>query len=70
MPRLPKGKSVKWKIALPMDLAARVELQLMDRKRGIPIYGVRSQLVRELLQDWLASGAEFTLNTEETASDE
>lgn len=55
MPKLAKGKNIKWKITLPLDLAGRVELQLMDRERGIPVYGLRSKLIRELLQDWIAN---------------
>lgn len=55
MARLPKGRNVKWKITLPAELAGRVELIIMDRDKGKPIYGLRSQLVRELLQDFVAT---------------
>lgn len=65
MPRLPKGKKAKWKITLPIELAGRVELALMDKQRGLPIYGVRSQLIRELLQDWIANDAPPLKNPEE-----
>lgn len=60
MARLPRGKNAKWKITLPMDLAGRVELELMDRDKGVPIYGLRSRLIRELLQDWLSNVPEKT----------
>lgn len=56
MARLPRGRITKWKFSLPTELAAKVELTLMDRDRGKPIYGLRSQLLRELLQDWVAAG--------------
>ncbi len=59
MARLPKGKLAKWKVTLPLELAGRVELELMDKERGTPIYGLRSRLVRELLQDWLTAGTPF-----------
>lgn len=58
MPRLPKGRNTKWKITLPADLAARVELEIMDKVHGNPIYGRRSELIRVLLQDWLNSAGE------------
>lgn len=60
MPRLPKGRNVKWKITLPADLAGRAEMEIMDKDRGTPIYGLRSQLIRELLADWLARGTPVT----------
>lgn len=56
MARLPKGRNVKWKITLPADLAGRIELSLMNRDLGAPIYGLRSRLIRELLQDYIAAG--------------
>lgn len=62
MARLPKGRNIKWKVTIPIDLAGRVEMELMDRDRGAPIYGLRSKLVRALLQDWLSNTPEETPN--------
>lgn len=56
MPRhLPSIPRVEWKIHLPGDLAARVELRLPTNPHGTaPAYGVRSRLVEHLLRDYLA----------------
>jgi hypothetical protein len=69
MPRLPKGRSVKWKVSLPADLAGRIELELMDKQRGQPVYGLRAMLVRQLLQDWLAAGGGSLTPNEEMNND-
>lgn len=58
MTRLPKGRNVKWKITLPADLAGRIELMLMNKDSGTPIYGLRSRLIRELLQDYISNTPE------------
>lgn len=55
MPRIPQGRNVKWKITLPADLAGRVELEIMNPRTGRPQYGHRSELIRQLLQDWIAN---------------
>lgn len=70
MPRLPRGKSAKWKVTLPLDLAGRVELALMNKQTGRPVYGLRSQLVRELLQDWVASGDQPLKDPQEAEHEE
>lgn len=53
-PRLPTGKT-EWKVTLPADLAAEVELLCWDAVREKPIYGGRSRLLVTLLQDWVSS---------------
>lgn len=45
--------SVAWNIALPVDLAAKVELRLFDPVSSRPLYGERSKLVQALLREWL-----------------
>lgn len=45
----------EWKLHLPLDLAAEVELLLLDPLREKPKYGARNALVERLLREWLAS---------------
>lgn len=44
----------KWKVGLPAPLAGRVELALWDRVNKKPRYGMRGQLIEELLEQWVA----------------
>lgn len=48
-----KGRFVTWKIYVPEELAAQVELMLIDDTRKRPMYGAKSQLVTNLLQLWV-----------------
>jgi hypothetical protein len=57
LPKLRKGLNTKWKITLPTYMAGRVELILMDKMSGRPVYGARSELIRRLLEQWLADGS-------------
>lgn len=43
-----------WKICLPATLAGRVEFLLFDRLHNKPRYGSRGQLIKTLLEDWVA----------------
>jgi hypothetical protein len=48
-------RHVKWKLSIPADLAAQVELRLpFNDGQACPAYGARSALVADLLQEWLA----------------
>lgn len=57
MPRLISGHNVIIKVSMPRELAGRLELALMDKAHGRPIYGARSAVIRQLIQDWIAAGA-------------
>jgi len=44
----------QWKITIPSDLAAEVELLLFDPLTGKPQYGGRAKLLEVLLREWVA----------------
>ena len=44
-----KGAFVVWKVTLPERLATEVEMSIVDPIRHKPIYGIRSQLITDLL---------------------
>ena len=56
---------VVWKCSIPSDVAAQVDLILLDPVRGVPEYGKRSSLVTELLRAWLAAQKSPSLQAEE-----
>ena len=43
-----------WKLSIPQDLAAEIDLQLWDPILQKPKYGGRSELVTALLRRWLS----------------
>lgn len=45
--------NLDWKIRIPTDLAAEVELLLLDPLRGKASYGERSELITSLLREWV-----------------
>jgi hypothetical protein len=45
---------VRWNITLPEPLANRIEVILHDEILGKPGYGARSNLIEQLLSQWLA----------------
>lgn len=45
--------TVDWKCRIPIDIASKVDLLLLDPIRGVPVYGARSELVAALLRAWL-----------------
>lgn len=45
--------NVDWKVRIPSDLAAEVELLLFDPLTENVTYGARSQLLESLLRDWV-----------------
>lgn len=45
--------NIDWKIRMPSDLAAEVELLLFDPVKEEVTYGARSALIEELLRDWV-----------------
>ena len=47
--------NVEWKCHIPADVAARVDTFILDPVRMTVAYGKRSQLVTQLLRDFLAS---------------
>lgn len=49
--------SVPWKINLPATTAGKVEYALLDPVHSKPIYGSRNQLLKALLEWWLAREA-------------
>jgi len=44
---------IEWSISLPSDLAAQVELLLLDPMRGKPKVGARSKLIEQLRRGWI-----------------
>jgi len=57
----------KFEVSIPTSLAARVELLLYDPIAGKPRYGGRSQLVQELLSQWVAG--QISQNQTENTND-
>lgn len=56
MPRpLNPDLSIAWKVHLPATLAGTVEMFLLDPIHSKPIYGARGELIRKLLEFWLAT---------------
>lgn len=47
--------TVAWKCQIPENIAAKIDLFLLDPIRGVPIYGARSELVTRLLREYLAT---------------
>lgn len=47
-----EGGLVRWALLVPTDLAARIELKLLDPIYNQPRYGERSKLVNALLDKW------------------
>lgn len=43
-----------WKLSLPLDITAQVDLLLEDPVRKRPAYGARSALVEQLLREWVS----------------
>lgn len=56
MPRPPSlNPSVPWKVHVPATQAGKIELLLLDRARGKPLYGARNTLIVKLLDLWIES---------------
>ena len=47
--------TIDWKCQIPVDIAAKVDLLLLDPSSGRPVFGARSSLVATLLREWLAA---------------
>lgn len=45
--------TIDWKCYIPLPIAAKVDLLLLDPVRGTTRYGMRSALVTQLLLQWL-----------------
>lgn len=44
---------VQWQVAVRIDIAAKVELLLMDPMREKTKYGARGELIEILLEEWV-----------------
>ena len=44
---------VAWKVYLPQNLAAEIELLLLDPMREKIRYGARNELLERLLREWI-----------------
>lgn len=44
---------VEWAVMIPQPLAAQVELLLLDPLLDKPKHGARSELLEQLLREWL-----------------
>ena len=49
-----KGQGEIWNIIIPSDLAFRFETLYMDPGKKKPIYGIKSQIVSELVEKHVA----------------
>lgn len=47
-------RRIPWKCYVPEDVAAKVDLLLLDTLRDKVEYGARSELVTQLLREWVA----------------
>lgn len=47
--------TVLWSCRIPVDVAAKVDMHLLDPVRNTTAYGARSELVARLLRAWLAT---------------
>ena len=47
--------TIDWKCQIPVDVATKVDLLLLDPLTNKPVYGSRSVLVTSLLRAWLSS---------------
>lgn len=47
--------SAVWKVCIPLDLAAQIELLLHDPLRGKTKYGSRGALIELALRTWIAT---------------
>lgn len=45
--------TVEWKLRVPVDVAAKIDLLTLDPARGTITYGARSELVTQLLRKYL-----------------
>jgi hypothetical protein len=45
--------TVEWKLHIQADLAAEIEMLLLDPARERAKYGARSELIHQLLRQWL-----------------
>lgn len=45
--------NIRWRVDVRQDLAASVELLLLDPVSGTIAYGARNQLLNTLLAEWL-----------------
>lgn len=48
-----RGDHVLWRVNIPRHIAAEIEFALADPLRNKPTYGMRSQLVSQLLEKYL-----------------
>lgn len=55
--------TVEWKCRIPVDIAVKIDTFLLDPVRKEVAYGRRSQLVTQLLRDWLASNTANPVTT-------
>jgi hypothetical protein len=49
------GATVVWKVNVPEELAVKVDLLLIDPRTGKPRYGLRSQIITELLTTYIGT---------------
>jgi hypothetical protein len=48
-------KTVNWRLSIPEATAVKMELLLLDPSYHRPIYGLRSQVISNLIEIWLTS---------------
>jgi hypothetical protein len=62
--------SVRWRVEVREDLAAKTELILYDPLRQEIAYGARSALVNQLLEEWLSKQLKQPLPEKQNESSE
>lgn len=60
-----KIQRIPWRVYIRADLAAQVELLLMNSATGRVRYGTRGELLEQLLEDWMATIRHELLATED-----
>lgn len=59
-----KGRSVEIKLLIPERIYLEFERELTQNFSQRPAYGARSQIVTQLITEWLAKGKETTPHDE------
>lgn len=63
-----KGKSARWEVLIPEYLALRAETLVVDPAYNRPVFGFKSQLVTQLLEEWVSKReAELATKAKENA---
>ena len=45
--------TIEWKLKIPLPIAVKLDMLVLDPIKGVPAYGQRSALVTQILRDYL-----------------